>query len=125
MEQQQWAQHKYDAPCSLHEHDTYLVGLNRSSLNYRLRRPEDSLLRQRLRELAAERRGFGYRRLGWLLDREDHVLNRKKVYRLYREEKLMVRRRRGCKARAGNQGADDATRRDPANSRARAATDGG
>jgi putative transposase len=50
-------------------------------------------VRQRLRELAAERRRFGYRRLGWLLAREGHVMNRKKLYRIYREEKLMVRRR--------------------------------
>jgi putative transposase len=78
-----------------------LVGLNRSSINYRPRRPDDSLLRQRLRELAAERRRFGYRRLGWLLEREGHVLNRKKLYRLYREEKLMVRRRRGRKRALG------------------------
>ena len=70
-----------------------LVGLNRSSMNYRPRRPDDSMLRQRLRELAAQRRRFGYRRLGWLLEREGHVMNRKKLYRLYREEKLMVRRR--------------------------------
>lgn len=78
-----------------------LVGLNRSSLNYRPRRPDDALLRQRLRELAAERRRFGYRRLGWLLEREGHVLNRKKLYRLYREEKLMVRRRRRRKRALG------------------------
>ncbi len=78
-----------------------LVGLNRSSLNYRPRRPDDSLLRQRLRELAAERRRFGYRRLGWLLEREGHAMNRKKLYRLYREEKLMVRRRRGRKRALG------------------------
>jgi len=70
-----------------------LVGLNRSSMSYRPRRPDDSMLRQRLRVLAAERRRFGYRRLGRLLEREGHVLNRKKLYRLYREEKLMVRRR--------------------------------
>jgi putative transposase len=70
-----------------------LVGLNRSSMNYRPRRPDDSMLRQRLRELAAQRRRFGYRRLGWLLEREGYVMNRKKLYRLYREEKLMVRRR--------------------------------
>jgi putative transposase len=69
-----------------------LVGLNRSSLNYRSKRPDDSTVRQRLRELAAERRRFGYRRLGWLLAREGHVMNRKKLYRIYREEKLMVRR---------------------------------
>jgi putative transposase len=70
-----------------------LVGLNRWSLNYRPRRPDDSAVRERLRELAAERRRFGYRRLGWLLAREGHVMNRKKLYRIYREEKLMVRRR--------------------------------
>ncbi len=70
-------------------------------MNYRPRRPDDSLLRQRLRELAAERRRFGYRRLGWLLEREGQVLNRKKLYRLYREEKLMVRRRRGRKRALG------------------------
>ena len=70
-----------------------LVGLNRSSLNYQSKRPNDSTVRQRLRELAAERRRFGYRCLGWLLAREGHVMNRKKLYRIYREEKLMVRRR--------------------------------
>jgi putative transposase len=70
-----------------------LVGLNRSSLNYRPKRPDDSGRRERLRELAAERRRFGYRPLGWLLAREGHVMNRKKLYRIYREEKLMVRRR--------------------------------
>jgi putative transposase len=70
-------------------------------MNYRPRRPDDSLLRQRLRELAAERRRFGYRRLGWLLEREGHVMNRKKLYRLYREEKLMVRRRKGRKRALG------------------------
>jgi len=70
-----------------------LVGLNRSSLNYQSKRPDDATVRQRLRELAAERRRFGYRRLGWLLAREGHVMNRKKLYRIYRKEKLMVRRR--------------------------------
>ena len=70
-----------------------LVGLNRSSLHYRPKRADDSSVRERLRELAAERRRFGYRRLGWLLAREGHVMNRKKLYRIYREEKLMVRRR--------------------------------
>jgi putative transposase len=70
-----------------------LVGLNRSTLNYQARRPDDTAVRERLRQLAAERRRFGYRRLGWLLVREGHVMNRKKLYRIYREEKLMVRRR--------------------------------
>jgi len=78
-----------------------LVGLDRSTLRYRCRRPDDAALRQRLRELAAERRRFGYRRLGWMLAREGHALNHKKLYRLYREERLMVRRRRGRKRALG------------------------
>ena len=78
-----------------------LVGIDRSTLRYQRKRPDDSALRQRLRELAAERRRFGYRRLGWLLAREGHVMNHKKLYRLYREEKLMVRRRGGRKRALG------------------------
>jgi putative transposase len=78
-----------------------LVGLNRSSLSYQPRRPDDSKVRQRLRELAHERRRFGYRRLGWLLAREGRRMNHKKLYRLYREEKLMVRRRGGRKRALG------------------------
>jgi putative transposase len=78
-----------------------LVGLDRSTLRYRYRRPEDTAIRERLRELAAERRRFGYRRLGWMLAREGHRLNHKKLYRLYREERLMVRRRRGRKRALG------------------------
>jgi putative transposase len=78
-----------------------LVGLNRSSLGYQPRRPDDATVRQRLRELAAERRRFGYRRLGWLLAREGCRMNHKKLYRLYREEKLMVRRRGGRKRALG------------------------
>jgi putative transposase len=59
------------------------------------------MVRQRLRELAAERKRFGYRRLGWLLAREGQRMNQKKLYRLYREEKLMVRRRGGRKRALG------------------------
>jgi putative transposase len=70
-----------------------LVGLDRSSLRYQYKRPDDSAVRRRLRELAALRRRFGYRRLGWLLAREGHAMNHKKLYRLYHEEKLAVRRR--------------------------------
>ena len=78
-----------------------LVGIDHSTLRYQPRRADDSALRQRLRELAAERRRFGYRRLGWLLAREGQVMNHKKLYRLYREEKLMVRRRGGRKRARG------------------------
>ena len=71
-----------------------LVEANRASVRYRRRGVEDTPLRQRLRELAAERRRFGYRRLHVLLRREGWVVNHKRVYRLYREEGLAVRRRK-------------------------------
>jgi putative transposase len=82
-------------------HACRLVGLDRSTLRYQRKRPDDATVRQRLRELAAERRRFGYRRLGWMLAREGHAMNHKKLYRLYREEQLMVRRRRGRKRALG------------------------
>ncbi len=56
--------------------------------------PGDGAVRERLRSLAAERRRFGYRRLGILLQREGIHMNRKKLYRVYSEEGLAVRRRR-------------------------------
>lgn len=58
-------------------------------------------IRGRLRDLAGERRRFGYRRLGILLAREGMTMNHKKLYRLYREEGLSVRRRRGRKRATG------------------------
>jgi len=69
-----------------------LVEVNRASVRYRRRRADDAALRQRLRELAYERRRFGYRRLHVLLRREGWWVNHKRVYRLYREEGLAVRR---------------------------------
>jgi putative transposase len=78
-----------------------LIGIDHSVLRYRSKRPDDAPLRQRLRELAQQRRRFGYRRLGWLLLREGCRMNHKKLYRLYHEEKLMVRRRGGRKRALG------------------------
>lgn len=61
----------------------------------------DNDLRSRLREIALERRRFGYRRLGIMLAREGIVMNHKKLLRLCREENLRVRRRRGRKRAMG------------------------
>jgi putative transposase len=69
-----------------------VVDADRKTVRYRCRRPDDTVLRARMRELAAERRRFGYRRLHVLLRREGLVQNRKRTQRLYREEGLMVRR---------------------------------
>jgi putative transposase len=71
-------------------------------MRYRSRRPDDTTVRARLRELAAQRRRFGYRRLHILLTREGLVMNHKKLRRLYREERLQVRRRGGRKRALGS-----------------------
>lgn len=63
--------------------------------------PDAPALRARLRELAGVRGRFGYRRLGILLEREGIEMNHKRLYRLYREEGLSVRRRRGRKRAIG------------------------
>ena len=68
----------------------------------RVAQPGDSEVRERLRSLAAEHRRFGYRRLGILLEREGVSMNKKKLFRLYREEGLAVRRRRGRKRATGS-----------------------
>lgn len=70
-------------------------------MRYAHRRGDDGDLRSRLREIALERRRFGYRRLGIMLAREGIVMNHKKLLRLYREENLRVRRRRGRKRAMG------------------------
>ena len=63
--------------------------------------PDNPEIRTRLRQLAGERRRFGYRRLGVLLEREGIAMNGKKLFRLYSEEGLSVRRRRGRKRATG------------------------
>ena len=73
----------------------------RMTMRYRSRRRDDSELRQRLRALAHERRRFGYRRLHVLLRREGFTVNHKRLFRLYREERLTVRRRGGRKRAMG------------------------
>ena len=78
-----------------------LVGIAPKIYRYRSQRADDAGLRLRLRELASQRRRFGYRRLHLLLKREGVWINWKKLYRLYREERLTVRRRGGRKRALG------------------------
>lgn len=82
-------------------HACGLVGIDPKTYRYASKRPDDGTIRVRLRELAAVRRRFGYRRLHILLAREGARMNRKKLYRLYREERLMVRKRGGRKRALG------------------------
>ena len=71
-----------------------VVGLAPSTLYYCSKRPERVEIRARLRDLAAQRPRWGYRRLHVLLHREGHQLNHKLVFRLYRSEGLAVRKKR-------------------------------
>lgn len=92
--------------CAVHEvsqrRTCKALGVDRSSTRYRHQRPDDSALRLRLRDLAAQRRRFGYRRLHVLLKREGLPMNHKRLRRLYAEERLQVRHRGGRKRALGN-----------------------
>lgn len=70
-----------------------MIGLQRSTCAYKSRRRDRTALTKKLRELAAERPRFGYRRLCTLLRRGGEHVNKKLVYRLYKAEGLAVRRR--------------------------------
>jgi putative transposase len=77
------------------------IGCCRMTIRYESTRPNDSALRERMRAIAHERRRFGYRRLHVMLGREGFVVNHKRLFRLYCEEKLKVRRRGGRKRAIG------------------------
>ncbi len=78
-----------------------IASVDRALVRYRARKPDDAALRARLRDLAHERRRFGYRRLYVLLRREGWVVNKKRVQRIYQQERLMVRKRGGRKRAMG------------------------
>lgn len=78
-----------------------LVGIAPKTFRYASTRPDDGELRDRLKALADDRRRFGYRRLHILLKREGVELNHKKLFRLYRKERLTLRRRGGRKRALG------------------------
>jgi len=71
-----------------------LIGISRSLYRYRSRRPDSGPLRARIEEIAAIKRRYGYRRVYLRLRREGWEVNRKRVYRLFREAGLAVRRRK-------------------------------
>lgn len=78
-----------------------VLGVDRTSVRYRSIRPDDGELREAMKAVAAERRRFGYRRIHVMLERQGIVMNQKKLRRLYREEKLQVRKRGGRKRALG------------------------
>ena len=79
-----------------------IVSADRKMVRYRSCRPPDLALRTQLRELANERRRFGYRRLFVLLRRDGEPSGINRIYRLYREEGLTVRKRRARRRAVGS-----------------------
>ncbi|PJI40847.1 MAG: hypothetical protein CTR54_17605 [Rhizobium sp.] len=68
-----------------------VIGCCRLTMRYEVVRRDDPALRERLKELARARRRFGCRRLQVFLRREGHEVNHKRLFRIYREERLHVR----------------------------------
>ncbi|MFI0397048.1 IS3 family transposase [Paracoccus jiaweipingae] len=77
-----------------------LVGVDPKTVR-RERPPDCAGIRKEMQEIAGKRRRFGYRRIGVLLERKGMSMNHKKLYRIYREEGLSVKRRRGRKRARG------------------------
>src|SRR5438874_1320913 len=82
-----------------------LVALDRSSYRYEPRADHNAQLREELVKLARQKPRYGYRRLHVLLSKRREPASAQRIYRLYREERLMVRRlRRKRLVRPANEG---------------------
>ena len=86
-----WAREAYRLP---ERRACRAIGVSRSTVGYESVRPPREPLRARLRELAATRVSYGYRRLHIMLRREGWAVNRKLIERLYREEGLTLKRKK-------------------------------
>jgi len=71
-----------------------LIRVSRTVLRYQKKPGNDKVIRAALRRLADKKRAYGYRMLWRKLRQQGHLVNHKRVYRLYREEKLALRRKR-------------------------------
>jgi putative transposase len=78
-----------------------VLQVDRSTVRYRSKSPDDAELREAIKAVARERRRFGYRRIQVMLQRQGIFMNHKKLRRIYAEEKLQVRRRGGRKRALG------------------------
>lgn len=78
-----------------------IVGADRKMIRYRSVGPQETELRQRQRDLANERRRFVYRRQFVLLRREGEYSGINRIYPLYREEGLTVRKRKARRKAVG------------------------
>ena len=78
-----------------------ILQVDRSTVRYRSVRVDDAVLRAAIKRVSRERRRFGYWRIHVMVEREGHMVNHKKLRRIYTEEKLQVRRRGGRKRALG------------------------
>ena len=78
------------------------LDVDRSSVRYLSVRPDDAGARAAMKAVAGERRRFGDRGIHVMLERQGIVMNLKKLRRLYREERLQVRRRGGRERALGD-----------------------
>jgi len=92
-----WAREAYRLP---ERRACRAMGISRSTVRYKSVRPPREPLRARLRELAAVRVSYGYRRLHILLRREGWGVNRKLIERMYREEGLTLKRKKPKRRRS-------------------------
>ena len=81
--------------------DCSAMAVYRSTIRYESKRPDDTELRDQVKQIASERGRFGYRRIHVLLEREGILVNLKMVRWIYSEEKLQVKRRGGRKCALG------------------------
>lgn len=74
-----------------------VLNVDRSTVRYQSRGADDCELRDAIKRVSKERRRFGYRRIHVMVRREGFEVNHKKLRRIYREDRLQVRRRGGRK----------------------------
>ena len=74
-----------------------VLGMHRSTNRYEARKDDDAELREEIKSIAYERRRFGYRRIHARLRKNGRKVNHKKVYRIYSEEQLKLRRKKSRK----------------------------
>lgn len=86
------------------------IGIARSTRRHKSCRQDDTELRTKIVDMAAARKRFGYRRIHIMLQRSGSSINHKKVYRIYCEENLQVRKRRKKKERRFRKPLEPATK---------------
>lgn len=84
-----------------------LFRLSRCAFRHKTVRVDDPAVIARIKELAEERRRWGYRQLHRLLTREGIKMNQKKFRRIYREQKLSLKIRKGKKVRTQPSGPNE------------------